>query len=42
MLFFQYTSSDHSRFNATAYINGSDVRKYALYWSQYMNNYMRD
>lgn len=42
LLFFQYTSSDHSRFNATAYINGSDVRKYALYWSQYMNNYMRD
>ena len=42
LLFFQYTSSDHSRFNATAYINGSDVRKHALYWSQYMNNYMRD
>lgn len=42
LLFFQYTSSDHSRFNATAYINGSDVRKHALYWSQYMNSYMRD
>ena len=42
LLLFQYSSSDHSRFDATAYINGSDVRKYALYWSKYSDNYMHD